>query len=220
MTLRPIDLPPLATELHRATARYKAFVRDALRNIDDAAGGWPADSTNTDGGGATPELDRGTSVERGALNKPDPARAARDQIIELADKADRIMRDLAATTQRWACWQIDGGAVQARLATIEASIWCSNCIRHGDHEPRVEGLDECEICTTLRKRLGRPAPLDLVDVYHRTGKCTETDVARWEEQRRRDDAERKERQRRETAERKRLERLTNVANLSTSETPA
>lgn len=189
--------------MHHDTARLAHFYNQAIRNLTTGLAGWPTDSTNTNGPSSTDGPM--TATERAALT-PDPARNQLKTMHEAILKAAKHLQDAAAIAQRWACWQVDGATIQAQLATIETSIWCRNCLRHGDHEPRAQGLDECAECDTLRTTLGRPAPRELINLWRQKGRLFDTDIARWKAQERRDEAERKELQRRKDTARKRQDR--------------
>jgi hypothetical protein len=207
-----------ANTLLRDATRYATFIDQAIRNIDQNLAGYPS---NPNTGRPNPIADSDvhlTTTERQAITR-DPARQDLEKMLDDIRIAIPRLQTAAAIAQRWACYQLDGTTIQARLATIEATIWCKNCIRHGHEEPRSEGLDECELCTTIRRKMGRPAPHELVETMRRQRNLNRLDheILTW---RRADEAAKKERQRAEKARRKAEEASKTVPEQNTSIHPS
>lgn len=160
----------------------------ALAAIDRGLAGWP---TSTPGASpletppATPCRDRDcthlrpcpihdeeavelTAIERTA-NEGDKARRELEQLDEAVRLAAHHLGVAARISQSWAWEGLTQSAVSARLVAVDAGVWCSNCVKFGEHNPREENRTECKFCREFRRDFKRPAPKQIWDARNARG---------------------------------------------------
>jgi hypothetical protein len=157
----------------------------ALRALDEQTAGWPS-STH----GASPAVGGNpgtydpegrvalTTVERDAGQRD----IARRNMEELTNKLAQLQRDtarVAALCVRWGMPGVDGTSVTKRLVSIDQDIWCRNCSRHGQKNPRAEARTECTFCSEFRQDFGTNATAAIMSARDaRGGRLSITDIER------------------------------------------
>jgi hypothetical protein len=136
------------------------YIDTAMSALRDARGGYPSSTPgaapSTNPPATNPDTTPLTVTERNALTK-DPA--ARDFLaLCLAVQRFQHHAAIAATiAARWGSPGMNAADVAKQLATIDQNIWCANCSRHGQRNPRRPGKTECEFCQSFRLSYGLPA---------------------------------------------------------------
>lgn len=97
-----------------------------------------------------------TQPERLALIG-NPAANDMEQLAADMALAATVLARAARIAVRWGMPPVNGETVTQRLATIDAGIWCNNCARHGQRNPRRDGKTECGFCASFRADYGLPA---------------------------------------------------------------
>lgn len=170
-----------------------ALASPALASIHNSTGGYP---TSTPGaapaGPSTPPTYNGpcqepgceqlerpcpdhdtpvnlTGPERLASNKPDPAAADLARLAKDMAAANVLLARCARIVIRWGIPAINDQTVTQRLAAIDEGIWCRNCTRHGQHNPRREEHTECAFCAAFRADYGLPASKAIWDARDARG---------------------------------------------------
>jgi hypothetical protein len=161
----------------------------ALSSLDVALAGWPESTP-----GAAPEESRPavpcradeqcthiepcpvhgeepvhlTGPERGA-ETGDRARAELERLVEHVRQLAHHARAAATITHRWAHGAIDQPTVRDLLGAIDAGIWCSHCVRFGEHEPREEGRKLCAFCRRFQLDWGDLPSLEIWEARNARG---------------------------------------------------
>lgn len=157
-----------------------ALIDAALRSLHDNLGGYP---TSTPGAAplaaglvttyaglcqepgceypARPCPDHDTPVnltqpERLAL-AGNPAAADMKQLAHDLAAAQVLLARAARLAVRWGMAAVSSETVTQRLTTIDQGIWCTNCARHGQRNPRGHERTECDFCASFRLDYGLPA---------------------------------------------------------------
>lgn len=81
--------------------------------------------------------------------------------------------------------RLDATTITPRLGEADTGIWCTNCVRHGYRNPRIEGEQYCSFCGDFRRYWlrddnGKPvdAPKDVLDLRSAKSRLYETDITR------------------------------------------
>ena len=148
------------------------LINTALHNLDLGLAGWP---TTTPGASPTqahgaiecpnPNCNQSIPCDLHSGNLPyDKASNDLDQLHEALRQTAHHAAIAAILCQRWGYTGLDETTIKARLVTIDALIWCTNCGRHGFKAPRLEGKTECEFCADFRRSYNRPAPKEILEI--------------------------------------------------------
>ena len=170
-----------------------ALATTALASINDSMGGYP---TSTPGAApastSMPPIYNGpcqepgceelvrpcpdhdtpvtlTGPERMASTKPDPAAADLARLKKDLAAANVLLARCARIMVRWGLPAINDQTVAQRLAAIDEGIWCKNCTRHGQHNPRRENYVDCSFCGAFLADYGLPASRAIWDARDARG---------------------------------------------------
>jgi len=165
----------------------------ALTSINNSLGGYPASTPGAAPAGPThpptyngpcqepdchhtvrPCPDHDTPVtltgpERMATSNPDPAATDLAQLTSDLAAANILLARAARIMVRWGIPTINDQTVTRRLAAIDEGIWCRNCTRHGQHNPRRDEHTECSFCGAYRTDYGLPASKAIWDARDARG---------------------------------------------------
>lgn len=160
------------------TVLVAALIEPALQALDDGRNGYPAQTPGANPGTASGgSSEPASSTERAALNTD-----VADTDAKALNKAVRGMqahaRIAAIITQRWATPVLDHTQITQRLASIDAGIWCANCVRSGHKNTRLPKGDLCEFCTVFRRDWKQLPPKDVLDLRAAKGRLYESDIRR------------------------------------------
>lgn len=158
-----------------------ALASTALASIHDSLGGYPASTPGAAPAGPAimptynglcqepdcnepnrpcPEHDTPvtlTGPERLASARPDPAAADLARLAKDLAEANVLLARCARIMVRWGIPAVNDQTVSQRLAAIDEGIWCRNCTRHGQKNPREAEHVECWWCRGFRNDYGLPA---------------------------------------------------------------
>jgi hypothetical protein len=152
------------------TATYIDAAMNALR---DARGGYPS---STPGAGPSssitthdPDGDTTLTATERQATTPDPAANDLRRLIEAVRQAQHHQAIAATIAARWGAPALSDSDVATRLATIDQGIWCNNCARHGQRNPRREGKAQCEFCLSFKQSFGLAASKAIWDARDARG---------------------------------------------------
>lgn len=170
-----------------------ALATTALASIHDSLGGYPASTPGAAPAAASlPPTFNGLCQERGCehltrpcpdhdtpVNLTGPERLAAAKTDPAAADLARLEKDLAAASVllarcarimvRWGIPAINDQTVSQRLAAIDEGIWCKNCTRHGQHNPRRSEHTLCSFCGAFLADYGLPASKAIWDARDARG---------------------------------------------------
>ena len=165
----------------------------ALASIHDSLGGYPASTPGAAPAGPAiiptynglcqepgcehlvrpcPEHDTPvtlTGPERLASSKADPAAADLARLAKDLAAANVLLARCARIMVRWGIPPVNDQSVSQRLAAIDEGIWCRNCTRHGQHNPRREEHTLCGFCGAFQADYGLPASKAIWDARDARG---------------------------------------------------
>lgn len=91
-----------------------------------------------------------TPVERLAGQR-DPAADALDRLDTLTRKLATYSAEAATICVRWGLPGLTTTDIATRLREIDGTIWCENCSRYGNHEPRAKEHKHCTPCVEFKR---------------------------------------------------------------------
>lgn len=174
------SLPETARSLLVDAAIVAATIDAALPALERGLAGWP---TSTPGAGPVetaplqpcrdadctnvrpcPDHDDEpvelTATERTA-DQADPARHDLDRFERALRHAAVNLTIAARLSQSWAWGGMTATEVAGKLAAIDGDIWCTNCVRFGERNPKEETRTECSFCRQFRLDYKRAAPREI-----------------------------------------------------------